>query len=748
MSILNRSGERGSVSVYLIIVIVPIFLFVTVLIDFVRIGAADRETELAVKAGVRSAMSAFDSKLQPYGLYGLTVPEEDAQQLFATAASGSVSAAERPGGYIDTMIRPGSVKLQPMATLAYPDVFKQQVLEEMKYRAPIEFTLEIADKLKNTGMASSLTQGKTFSEDATRLEALIVRREDALDEAWDVFERLHHVLLAEHATNGRRLRELNNLANRVGLNTVDQVRSSITQLQAQAESLRQSMSGLDSSIAAAAAAGQAGEALRSLFEARAALARQLQDILTQKGELEQLLQLLLQYAALIVTIRTEAAAAAAQIHPLQTAFNQSLSEAKQANDSLRTEWNRINGETSGTSASGSGNGNAETSFGAVRVLPDEFFTEFQTDTASLVALFHAYASDIEAAVSYADSQTAVYESKNDAYAAKSNAVYQARLPMEQQRKERNDKVKARKQKLWDEIDDVLQRARQAIGGCPVVPGADNGAYDKLQASVVKYEHAGETPSAGEAVVELNNSKRIGADALNLGGLIAEALEGARDSTYINEYALTKFNYRTFGLEKLPNGQPKPTAALTEPQSHVLGAQEAEYVLYGFPTCTANISAAYGEIFAIRLAIRTLERLTDPKTELLQLGSPLLMLLAAAAQGAVEALQDMSRLVMGQEVQLSTKFAAAVSMNYKDYLRLLLFVHGGTERKLQRIQALIELNTGVDLTKASTQVNGRAETTVKLWFLPGSVRLLGLTGMSPCRVEGSRCVLQRNATWTY
>src|SRR5690606_7794941 len=76
----------------------------------------------------------------------------------------------------------------------------------------------------------------------------------------------------------------------------------------------------------------------------------------------------------------------------------------------------------------------------------------------------------------------------------------------------------------------------------------------------------------------------------------------RDEAYINEYVFLYFN------NQLTSKQNQPT--LTNVKAHVLPDQEAEYILYGLPTCTGNRAAAYAELFTVRFAVRTIEALTD------------------------------------------------------------------------------------------------------------------------------------------
>src|SRR5690606_35548949 len=75
LSFMNRKGlwpgERGTLTVYAAVVLVPLLLFQLVLLDFVRIRLAEAEEEAALRSAVRSVLSAYDPSLRDYGLFGL-----------------------------------------------------------------------------------------------------------------------------------------------------------------------------------------------------------------------------------------------------------------------------------------------------------------------------------------------------------------------------------------------------------------------------------------------------------------------------------------------------------------------------------------------------------------------------------------------------------------------------------------------------------------------------------------------------
>jgi len=165
---------------------VPIFLFHAVLIDYARVKLAERESEMAVKSGLRSVLAGFDLALQPYGIYALKDEVEQANQLFGEMIKQNITP-EYKGEYfqlLDERLIEKKYSLKSIYTLANQTVFHQQILEEMKYIAPIEYTLELVNKFKKTELTTQLSASKQFSEKCRELEKLLEERNQVLDETW------------------------------------------------------------------------------------------------------------------------------------------------------------------------------------------------------------------------------------------------------------------------------------------------------------------------------------------------------------------------------------------------------------------------------------------------------------------------------------------------------------------------------------------------------------------------------------
>lgn len=757
-------SERGAVSVYLILIIVPIFLFQAVLIDFARIKLAEKETESAVKAAARSVMSAYDTELQAMGLYGLGISQDESEALFRKVFASNLSSQVSPGAfhYVDTRPVANGMRVTPVYTLASHTIFERQVLEDMKIKAPIEFTLEITDKFRKSGTKAPFQLGSQFSKEAAELEKLIDQRESALDEAWQSSEELIEEISKYHAYYQKRITELDELAAQIGIHTADEVRSKIVEVKNQLKSIQDSIRELDMSIAALSQAGPGAVAgIQSLAASKQILGSQAQVFAQKLNDLEALLQLIIKYAALLAATKLEVPANGREIQLLQQTIEPALRLAKQRNDEILTKLNGI-AQSSGSGTQGGTSGAYEV-FQHVSVMGDDYFYRYQTAIASISALFTTFQEVVNSVYLYTSDNISRANLANNAYFSESSEFNKQQSVLEKTRMDKNEATATNKRQQKNKIQAILDQAKQSIGSCslPNTQSTDTELYKRLQGDAEqaagdkglyqKYREANaqDTMVGSEIAYDLEKPEPVSLKAMGMLEAFNNAAESMRNELYVNEFALTKFNYRTYGLEKDPAGQPKLSNELVNPGSHKLANQEVEYLLYGFSSCVANISSAYAEMFAFRMAIRTVEALLDPKKELLGIGSPLLVLLAAAAEGALEAFQDMNKLTKGEAVELSAKITtSALSLTYKDYLRIFLLLHSNNTKLMARMQALIELDTGKDLVQETTYIQGNGASEVRLWFIPQIMKLLNGTGLLGCKVQGNRCQFSSTSAVAY
>lgn len=341
-------------------------------------------------------------------------------------------------------------------------------------------------------------------------------------------------------------------------------------------------------------------------------------------------------------------------------------------------------------------------------------------------------------------------------------IYAGQNAEQTARKQHNGAVKASKRDERNKAQSYLDQVKRGLGSCSLVSAVDpyQELYRKLQGDpsrpgskgfVQLYMELNAARNPAESPVpqiDLKDADQAGFSAMKLVSSMAGLLTEVRDEFYVDEFAVSKFSYRTLGLEKDAQGNVGRSRELSKPELHPLANQELEYLLYGSSTCAGNYSLAYAEMFAFRLAVGMTESLMKPRNEALAAGSPLLMVLAAVAEGAVQAQADMAKLIQGETVPLSKELGLAVMLGYKDYLRVFLLLHSPETALLSRMQALLQLNTGLDLRETASYVSGQASTSFRLWFMPQVLQQIGRSGLSGCGEEGRRCRLTKVADYTY
>lgn len=722
-------SQQGAVSTYMIIVTVPIFLFVTLFIDFARIKAAELETEQAMRAGVRSVLSAYHPALQPWGLYGVGVDTDKMNEIFSQVLIQQLSANEdqKAFHYSDLQYHTDSERVIPMYMLGNHTVFEQQILEEMKYRAPIEFALEITDKLQKKSTVQLMKNGSVFSKEAEKTEKLIQKREKALDEAWSTAQKMHQFVIQRHAIYIRQIERLRELASLIGSHTVESVTAELDNLPDDEEDDEDKEDSRQS----------------------------------RRARLHEILGWINEYASSLASLKLGAELDYYRLSTMQKDIDEAILRAKKANDELRIEVERLkqeNGSIGDSEEEGSDGLAVNSVFDHIKIYDDSYFSTFQSGVASVVAMFAGFRTEIEAINLYIDSNYEKAIAAADTFRDRDQEFYQQQSAIEQQRQKENDNIEGQKKQQRQELAGVLNEAKSILfGSCD---DSSQVQYDKLEGKkgssedrglFGKYMQMNQEEGSGDNGIafDLDDGDKSTSKSMNLLGDLADLLLDVRDELYLNEYALTKFNYRTFGMERTPDGEPKKELSLNKPGKHRLPNQEVEYLIYGFSTCKANMSSAYSEMFAIRLAIRIIEELLDTKNELLAIGSPLLVLLTAAAKGAVKAYKDMTELTQGKAVPISSKLTGSLfTFTYKDYLRLFLFLHTNNVKLMSRMQGLIELNTDVDLAKTPTYVEATVTTSSSLWFTSGLMKLLQLSGSSQCIVNGNRCEIVKTAALAY
>jgi hypothetical protein len=610
-------GEQGAVTIYVILIIVPIFIFQAVLIDFVRIKVASMEAEQATRAAARSVLSAYDKKLIDYGLFGLKASEEERKSIanHVLTKYGTDGSDSSTFQWITLQTLEDQTRIVPTYSLGDHRFFKQQILEDMKYKAPIEFTRNIYDKWK--GKKNTVDETENEVQDAKDLDELLKQREKKLEHAF-----VH----------------------------VEQIMNSIENATSTYES---KLSDYDSD-------GENEEILEQII-----------------ASLQHQFHLLLQQ---------------------QDNMSAWVLEAEQIEHRMLEQWNGQWNEQ--------GNEQTNSKLNDAYILGDEFYSAYKWGAAAPISAFGAFINQLS--VYHNDGFELV---NTEAYTSSFQAWYTFRVNEENRRIAAFERLEEKKREQKKNIKNQMEQAKQTAIA-QICTNVNAEQYSLLNSYYEQYLSF----NNGISEQELDPSyaldqvpEQYQTNSFSLLTRLMDVLESIRDEAYVNEYAMYYFNHRT--TSQLGLSSPIQEKL----KSHSLQDQEVEYILYGLSSCTTNRIAAYSEMYSIRFAIQFIESLMDARKSAVGLGSPLLMVLIATAEASVKAYRDMERLIRGEDVQVMSKWGR-VTMNYADYLRLFLIVHSNETKKQSRIQALIQLNTQVDLLQRPSYIELKSTINMNLWFL--------------------------------
>lgn len=671
-------SDDGAVSVYLIIVTAAIFMFNAVIIDFVRIKVAEKEFENAINAALRSTLSSYDNGIRKYGLFGLGLTATQETELLNNVLRENLSTGPSKDTFhfIDFDIKGNAAQVVNMYSLADHFIFERQIMEEMKYKAPLEFTRNLVHKF--SGITDQVDSAVQFTEQASAVESLIQKREAQLEHAWE---------------------------------TVGSMTSAMEQLHDKYERQLQK--------------------LRVLQEGPENPQEESESRMKERGSMDSFLE----------SLEKEAIIDTAELNEIKRRLDSHLQEAKNYDRNIEQQLRSFPGSDKSPAAAPP---DSREVFQYVELLGDFYFTLYETDAAKVISFFGSFSLNVSNGTGMSPDKL---EELNSIYYREAQHFYNvhhAEFETRQKKYAVTTQMKNdRKKTVQEQVDQVKGYTTDSCGN------SDAPTYTKLSGRQGLYYNYLHFNDKGDELNELNtdpslqlenNPEQLGKISISLLSGLKEVTEQLTQELYVNEYALMHFNYRTFEEEGDNADSFKPQLS-----DHSLSNQEVEYIIYGFSSCKGNLYAAYAELFVARLAVRTIEALTDPKKA--AMGSPMLVFLTALSEGAIKARGDMQRLIRGEAVPLTDKFSS-LKLTYKDYLRLFLFFHSQDSRKMSRMQALIHENTSRDLREKQTYIQVNARASIRLWFVPGLTRTLSFVGILDGRVDGNRYEIIKNAGLSY
>ncbi|OMF89190.1 hypothetical protein BK144_20335 [Paenibacillus sp. FSL R7-0273] len=715
-----------------------VFLFTAVLIDYARIAAANVQQERLARAAVRSVMSSYDLSLQQnYGLFAFG--GDDGDQLLSAVLNDNLYESGRGDAFNLLPVRLDSSSLSWSRSIGSYDIFRRQIAEEMKYKAPIDFALELAGKFKP--LASAMGEASRSTKVLGKLQPLYDAREAALDRMLEQRRKA--------AEGARSLQQIimNPPQDYIGT---------------------RSLSGVGTAADIVAMYNDyVGKYYTDLYRDREKEHARYQYDISQY----------LQQSEKLLSGMPEVLSVFSQQHDsLMAEARAALQEAAELNTRMKTvlEQSRAGGVESGQASAGSwdipGSDNNGPDAGALSGLRDQEDALLLTPnelsamernmavqeqaarrvepTASSLPAVLAEASGLYANLSRMESAVLDASKTVSSYLqnyGNSGAVLSAETAQIEARRTSDGERKQMEQQAKVKLGEAMQLVDQlrSLGDSAAAAQQQYNTLHQYYEDSIRFNQSQDQAGraeAGSADIYTAGSSAMG----NVDGLytaIGSIMTGARDRLFQAEYAAHYFPHFDFSLLAAASDSGGSTLSALTGQLDPHG-QELEYILYGFHNPAGNVAAAYGEIFALRLAIRTMEGFIEHA----RLSNPLAILAAALLHGVEQAVQDMLQLSNTGEVALS-KYLPAM-LDYRGYLRLFMLLHGAGEAQLSRMLALIRLNTGINPQDKFTYASAGIRMGLRLWFLPGAVKLLNYSTGLPGGVEGNVYYRSVHADFSY
>lgn len=711
-----RRSEQGSVSIYLLIIFISVFFLNAVLIDYARIIIAKKETEAAVRTAVRSVLAGFDPTLYSgFGIYGLT--EEDQQELFLDVVNRNLDTEDEYFHLVQPQVSNETAVLEHKYPLSDHTVFKRQILEEMKYKAPVNFTIDLIDRFKNLSFV--MEEAVKTTDTLQDIQKDYEKRQEIISEIFKLQEQSAELVKKREEKKFDKLEEL--VADyKSYLQNVDKLKNDENLSAEEKKVLRKKINSYEEKFDTES---------KAVYSDYASVLKEHQLKLESAEEKLQKAKIL----------------------------NQKIKDRiEEAEQDERTYYKKV-GETSSSPNEKENENELKDILNRVRdykdiVLSEEFFHSFQQDIENQAQKYADLVKEMEGLKNWKGKKEKdlkqnikrikeIFKDYSTSYIEPNNRISEKKNEIKELQKELDKDLKKVQE---DQAEVKLEEIQNLFEDLKKIKGYDQ-QFDQLESFYKRYVSLND-PNLKESDTVDNRVDQTPDEEVEeamvqtdtLFKNLAKILEEIRDEIYLNEYAFERFQNFDPTLLKDFNKDNQKIELLD------LRHQEVEYILYGFHSPGSNIAAAFTEIFLLRLAINTMEGLIEVSKTVKH---PIAIMIGAVLYGIAASVQDIYDMINGKVVYLSKK-VAKIPFSYQDYLRLFLFLHHDDIKKPSRMQALIQLKTGLDLQKSYTYIDGSVDATIRLWFLPGVMKSLQVVGILDGKVSDGRYQMRKKAVMAY
>ena len=140
---------RGSISLVLLIILLPMMTFAGLMIDISNHYLAKAVVEGAGELAINTALADYDTILKDtYGLFAMSQWSSLLQDEYYDRLLDHFESALRPDGILSVYTENFRVSAVQESSLANPEILEKGIIEFMKYRGPAEACLSLVDSLE------------------------------------------------------------------------------------------------------------------------------------------------------------------------------------------------------------------------------------------------------------------------------------------------------------------------------------------------------------------------------------------------------------------------------------------------------------------------------------------------------------------------------------------------------------------------------------------------------------------------
>lgn len=142
--------KRGSISVFISLILLPVLIFGCLIIDGTRILGSKSIVTGAGDLAMNAALTKYDFKLKDmYGLFGMEeLNSSDLEKYFEYSINAAKFKGNGSYGGLISLDNDGfTISGVNQSEVCQPEVMRQQILEYSKYRAPLAMGEDILEKL-------------------------------------------------------------------------------------------------------------------------------------------------------------------------------------------------------------------------------------------------------------------------------------------------------------------------------------------------------------------------------------------------------------------------------------------------------------------------------------------------------------------------------------------------------------------------------------------------------------------------